>query len=141
MWKIILPLAMVVLSNTFYHFISKKTPSNSNALLSLAVTYSVAAIFTFVMFIIGNHGSTITAELKKLNWTSFALGVVIVGLELGWLLAYRAGGDVSKAPLIANCTLAIVLVFVGLVFFKETISAKEIIGMLICMAGMIIVTI
>lgn len=141
MWRIILPLALVVISNTFYHIISKKTPTDANALLSLSVTYIIAAIFTFVVFIIGNHSEPITTELKKLNWTSFALGIVIVGLELGWILAYRAGGDVSRAPLIANCTLAIVLVFVGVLFFKEAIHTKEIIGIIICLIGMIVVTI
>lgn len=141
MWRIILPLAMVVISNTFYHIISKKTPTDANALLSLSVTYAASAIFSFVIFIIGSHGASLTAEMKKLNWTSLALGIVIVGLELGWILAYRAGADVSRAPLIANCTLAVVLVFVGALLFRETITIKQIIGMIVCIIGMIIVSI
>lgn len=141
MWKIILPIALVILSNCCYHTIAKKTPSDANSLLSLAITYSVAAIISFVIFFIGNHSASITAEIKKLNWTSFALGVVIIGLELGYILVYRAGGDVSKAPLIANCCLAIALIFIGFVVFKESISVKQIIGIIISIIGMIVVTI
>lgn len=141
MWRILLPLAIVVISNCFYHIISKKTPTDANALLSLGVTYLVAAIVSFAIFFVGNNHEGLTAEIKKLNWTSFALGIVIIGLELGYILVYRAGGDVSRAPLIANCTLAVMLVFIGLLVFKETITIKQIIGMIICIIGMIIVTV
>lgn len=140
MWRLILPIALVILSNIFYHIISKKTPSDANALLSLTVTYGVAAIVSFVIFIISNHSASIGAEVKKLNWTSLALGVVIIGLELGWILAYRAGWDVSKAPLVANTCLAIALVIVGALLFKEHITVRQIIGMIVCIGGLMIVS-
>lgn len=141
MWQMVLPIALVVISNCFYHIVSKNTPPQANALLSLGVTYTVAAVFSFVVFFVTNHTSSVSDEVKKLNWTSLALGVVIVGLELGYILVYRAGWDVSRAPLIANCALAIALIFIGAILFKEHISIRQIIGMLICIIGMIVVTI
>lgn len=89
MLRMILPIAVVVLANCFYNIVTKKTPGDANAFLSLGVTYTVAAIFSFLVFFIGNWNSKIPEEIKKLNWTSLALGVVIVGLELGYVLAYR----------------------------------------------------
>ena len=80
-------------------------------------------------------------ELKKLNWTSLALGVIIIGLEFGYILAYRAGWDVSRAPLVANCCLAVVLVFVGIFVFRESVTVKQIVGMAVCIAGLVIVTV
>lgn len=141
MWKLILPIAIVVLSNCFYHITTKKTPADANAFLSLAVTYSVAAVVSFLIFAFTNHNSTLTNEVKKLNWSSLALGVVIIGLELGYILVYRAGWDVSKAPLIANSCLAIALIFIGMIFFKETITVKQIIGIILCVTGLIVFTI
>lgn len=141
MWKLILPIAIVVLSNCFYHITTKKTPADANAFLSLAVTYSVAAVVSFLIFAFTNHNSTLTNEVKKLNWSSLALGVVIIGLELGYILVYRAGWDVSKAPLVANCCLAIALVFIGAFVFKEHITVKQIAGMVICIIGLIVVTV
>ncbi|WP_455258484.1 hypothetical protein [Peptoniphilus asaccharolyticus] len=64
------------------------------------------------MFISGSVSLNFSAELRKLNWTSFALGVIVVGLEIGYILAYRAGWNVSKAPLVANICLAVALVFI-----------------------------
>lgn len=141
MLRMILPLAMVIVANCFYNIVTKKTPADSNAFLSLAVSYGVAAVVSIAMFFIGNHSSSLTAEMKKLNWTSLALGVIIIGLELGYILVYRAGWDVSKAPLVANCCLAIALVFIGMFLFKEHITLKQIIGMIICITGLIVVTV
>lgn len=141
MLRMILPIALVILSNCFYNVVTKKTPSDANVFLSLGVTYSVAAIFTFAVYFIGNWSSKLPDEIKKLNWTSLALGIVIVGIELGYVLAYRVGWDVSKAPLVANTCLAIALVIIGIIAFKETITAKQIVGMLICIVGLVVVTI
>lgn len=141
MLRMFLPIALVVASNCFYNITTKKTPENANAFLSLAVTYGVAAIVSFIIFIIGYRDTSLSAELKKLNWTAFALGVIIIGLELGYILIYRAGWDVSRAPLVANCCLAIALIFIGMIFFKEKITVKQTIGIVISLIGMVIVTV
>lgn len=141
MWKMILPIGMVVASNCFYHITTKKTPENSNAFLSLAVTYAVAALISFMIFIFGYNKMSLGEEFKKLNWTSFVLGVIIIGLELGYILIYRSGWDVSRAPLVANCCLAIALIFIGAIFFREKITLKQIVGIVISLVGMVIVTI
>ncbi len=141
MLKMIIPIAMLVLTNTFYNITQKKTPADANAFLSLAVTYTVAAAVCFIIFFAGHRAPILSEELKKLNWTSFALGVIIIGLEFGYILAYRAGWDISKAPLVANCCLAVVLVFVGMIVFREKVSVKQIIGMAVCITGLVIVTV
>lgn len=141
MLKMFLPIALVVASNCFYNITTKKTPENANAFLSLAVTYAVAAVISFIIFFIGYRDTTLSAELKKLNWTAFALGAIIIGLELGYILIYRAGWDVSRAPLVANCCLAIALIFIGMIFFKEKITLKQIVGIVISLVGMVIVTV
>lgn len=140
MWRMILPIAMVVIANCFYHITTKKTPADANAFLSLAVTYGVAAVVSLVIYFVGYHNTSLPAEVKKLNWTSLALGVIIIGLELGYVLVYRAGWDVSKAPLIANTCLAIALIIIGALLFKEQITFKQIAGIAICIVGLIFVS-
>lgn len=93
------------------------------------------------MFFIGSRHAVFSAEFKKLNGTSFVLSMGIVGPELGYILAYRAGWDVSRAPLAANTCLAIALVFIGFFAFGEIITPKQIFRMIICMAGLAVVTV
>ena len=41
-------------------------------------------------------------EIGKTNWAPVVMGLSVVGLELGYILIYRAGWKVSVASLVAN---------------------------------------
>lgn len=139
MWPLFWPIALVVLANIFYNIITKSTPSDSNAMLSLTVTYLVAALCTFTLYLTGTNQG-LAADIAKLNWTSFALGLAIVGLEFGYIHVYRAGWNVNTAPLVANIALACALLLVGYLFFHETLSLRQLIGAVVCVGGLILIT-
>ena len=78
-------------------------------------------------------------EFSKLNWTSFLLGFCIIGLEVGYIYAYRVGWKVNTASLVANITLACILVVVGFLLYKETITPKQILGIAVCLVGLVLI--
>ena len=133
------PILLILLSNTVYNICTKSTPGNVNAFGALMITYAVATIFTAVIFVFLVKPETVLTELSHVNWTSVVLGMVIVGLELGYIFAYRAGWKVSSASLVANIGLAIVLIFVGAVLYGENITLKQLMGILICCVGLFLI--
>lgn len=44
------PIALIVLSNVFYHICSKATPSSINPFASLTVTYGVAFVLCVILY-------------------------------------------------------------------------------------------
>ncbi|HLD94321.1 MAG TPA: EamA family transporter [Anaerolineales bacterium] len=132
-------IALTILSNVLYHVFQKVIPGNVNPLLSLAVTYLVAATATLLLLPLFPLQGALGAEVRKLNWASVGLGAVIVGLELGFLLAYRSGWNISIASLVANTTVALLLIPVGLLLFKEELSAINILGIVLAIAGLMLV--
>ena len=138
MWSMIWPILIVVGANTFYHICAKSTPENANAFASLAITYGVGAVLSIVMFYLtGARG--LAGELGKTNWTAWVLGIAVVGLEIGNICLSRAGWKVSVGSLIANITLACVLLAVGLLLYHETITLRQGLGVLVCLAGIYLV--
>ena len=133
------PILIIVLSNILYNVCTKSTPSEVNAFATLSITYLVAAVVSFATFLVSSKGRNIITEFSKTNWTAFILGVVIVGLEIGYILAFRNGWAMSKASVTANITLAIALIFVSMIFYKESITVKQIIGIVICGGGLVLV--
>ena len=131
-----IPLAIVVLSNTIYHICSKSTPSGLNMFISLSVTYAVAAVATIVLYFLTQKGGNITAELKSLHWSSFGLGLAVVGLEAGYMLMYKSGWTVSTAQVVQGAFLAVVLAVVGYFMFNEAITPTKIAGIVVCLAGL-----
>lgn len=140
MWELTYPILIIVLSNTLYNICAKSTPSAVNPFAALTVTYLVAAAVSFTVFFINMKGKGITAELSKINWSSLVLGIVIIGLELGYILAYRNGWKMNTVSVTANITLAVVLIFVSLIFYKESITLKQIGGIAMCAGGLVLIS-
>ena len=59
-----------------------------------------------------------------------------MGLEVGFIYAYKAGWPVNAASLVASAFLAVVLIFVGFLVYKEPITVSKLIGIAICMVGL-----
>lgn len=140
MWEQIWPILLVVGANTFYNICAKSTPSDINAFASLSITYFVASIMSIILFFITGSSLKLTLEFAKANWTSFILGISIVALEFGYVSLYRAGWKVSEASLVANIILACVLLFVGLILYKEDVSLRQVAGMIICGVGLFLIS-
>jgi drug/metabolite transporter (DMT)-like permease len=134
------PIALVVCSNILYQIAAKSVPGDMNPFASLTVTYLVGAAFSAALFF--TLGGVIPAEsglwreYAKLNWAPFLLGVVIVGLEAGFIFAYKAGWPVSTATVVQSSFLAVALLIVGGLLYREPISASKIFGVAVCLVGL-----
>ena len=129
----------MITANTFYNVCAKSTPQGVNSFASLTITYLIAAAASLIMFFVTGEQKNIWQEFSKANWTSAVLGIAVLALEFGYICIYRAGWKVSTASVIANIALACVLVFVGMLLYKETITLRQIIGMLVCAAGLYLI--
>ena len=130
-------ITLAICSSALYHFMAKSTPSNVNYTVSLLVTYAVAfavVLLTFIFFPIKNG---LTSELKQLNWATIGLAIAIVGIEFGFLLTYRAGWNLGIAAVLVNVVASLILVPVAIFIFKDKISWVNILGILVCLAGLV----
>ena len=139
MWNYIWPALVALISGVLYHVSQKSTPSDVNAFGALFITYIIAAAVSFVIFAATAGPANIVTELKKVNWSAYLLTIAILGTEVGYLFMYRAGWDVSVASLLCNVCIAILLVFVGILLYKEGISVRQIVGIAVCIAGLFLV--
>lgn len=139
LFNMVIPILIIVLSNCLYHICSKTIPNNVNTFGSLTVTYISAAIVSAILFVTMVKPENLAAQLSNINWSSILLGICIVGLEAGYIYAYRMGWQVNNAPVVANTCLAIALLIIGAVLFHEGISIKQIAGMFFCIIGLIFI--
>lgn len=141
------PIVLIIGSNVLYHICAKGVPSQMNPMVSLMITYLVAGSLTLGMFLLMPQLFTmdkkldvsLVGQIKQTNWAPIVLGFVIVGLELGNILMYRAGWNISLGSLVCNISLAIILIVLGLLFYKETITSSQAFGIGFCMIGLIFI--
>ncbi len=139
MFLYFLPIGLVVVSNVLYHIILKVTPGNVNPALALVVTYATSALSCLILLPFFPRTTSLAQSFKQLNWTSIALGIVIVGLEMGMLLAYRIGWKISLAGIVSATCVGLLLIPIGLSFFKEKLTIINLLGILVCIAGLIMI--
>ena len=130
-------ITLAIASSALYHFVARSTPSNVNFTVSLLVTYAVALVVALVGFFFFPATNGITAELKPLNWASIGLAIAIVGIEFGFLLTYRAGWHLGIAAVLTNVVASLILVPVAILVFKDKISWVNILGILVCLVGLV----
>ena len=130
------PLFLVIFSNTLYNICTKSTPQNIQPFASLTLTYLVSAGISLILFFVFSESKDLLAEMSKANWATYLLGVVLVLLEVGWIYMYRVGWKISVASVVANIGLACTLLFVGVLFYKEVLTIRQLAGILLCMASM-----
>lgn len=133
------PIALVVFSNTLYQICAKEVPGGVNAFATLTVTYLVGALASGVLFFVTGNGASLLQEYGRLNWASFLLGLVIVGLEAGWIYAYKAGWPVSTAFIVQSAILAGFLLLVGYLLYHESLAWNKIAGVVICLIGLYVI--
>jgi drug/metabolite transporter (DMT)-like permease len=135
---LIFSASLAILASTLYHIFQKSTPAEVNPALSLLVTYGTAAVATMGLFIF-YPPQNLAQDFAKLNWASYALGLSIVGLELGILLAYRFGWQISLLGVVVHIAAALILLPIGLLLFREKLSPLNLVGIGLCILGLILV--
>ena len=130
-------ITLAIASSALYHFTAKSTPSNVNFTVSLLLTYAVAfavVLLTFIFFPVKNG---LVFELKQLNWASISLAIAVVGIEFGFLLTYRSGWNLGIAAVLVNVVASLILVPVAIFLFKDKISWINVLGIFVCLAGLV----
>ena len=130
------PIALVVASNILYQICCKSVPEEMNPFASLTITYLVAALASAGFYFWQTRGGSLPAEYARMNWVPPVLGIVIVGLEVGFIYAYKAGWPVSTASVVQSSFLAAALIGVGFFLYREPVTGQKLLGIAICLAGL-----
>lgn len=136
---VVLSAALVIASNLLYHVSQKSIPSGVHPLLSVAVTYAAALLFTLLLWPLSPGGAPRLSDIGRLNWATLGVALSAVGIEIGFLIAYRAGWNINVGSLIVSVAVALLLIPIGALLFREHLSAANVAGIVLCLAGLALV--
>ena len=132
----ILPLLMIVGGGVLYHVSQKATPAAVDPFLALCISFGLASLVCLGLFIARQGFSA--SQLHRVNWTSVALACSLVAIESGYLIGYRAGLKLNITSFICNNLIALVLLGVGTLLYREAFTIRTGSGMVICAAGLLL---
>lgn len=129
------PMALIVASFLVYHLVAKALRPDLDPLLFLSATYAVALAGTLALWAgkaLGGGAAPQGGDLAL----AVAFGLCLIGIEVGFIMAYRNGWPVSVAPTFGNVTLALAFLPVAALVFGEPITLRKLAGVAACSVGL-----
>ena len=79
-------------------------------------------------------------HIQQLNWTQLAVAGSVFLLELGFLLMYRYGWNLSTANVITGVFINVALVGIGITVLGEKISPLNAVGIVLSIVGVAMIS-
>ena len=137
MSKFIFFLLIAALGNTAYHIGQKSLHDQTgNPMLILLVYYAVAMVLCLLAMPMFGQSSLATASALLGNWRVWLVALGILLIELGFLLAYQAGGSAQWGGVAVNGAAALLLIPLSIFVFQESFSWTKALGILLTLSGL-----
>lgn len=133
-------IALTIVGNVLYHVAQKSIPANVNPFVSVIVTWMTSILASVLVLIAMPARDSLMNEVARLNWATYAIGLSIVAVEVGFLLVYRSGWNVSLGAVTSNTAVGVLLIPIGMTLFHERMTLTHLIGILFCLIGLVLVT-
>ena len=103
------PVGLVVLSGVGYQVSAKEVAGGADPLAALVVTYLVASL------------------------TSFLISIALI--ELGTIFIYKAGWTMNASFIVTNALITLCLILTGAVLYREKLSRRQALGIVVSFIG------
>ncbi|MDR7268618.1 drug/metabolite transporter (DMT)-like permease [Pelomonas saccharophila] len=130
-----LAMAVAITGQVLYHLMQKQVAPGAHPVLALIAFYLGAAALSLPLFLLFPLQAPLAQAAGELGGAVWGVAVAIVLIELGFLLAYRAGATLSSAFVLSASVVTAALLIIGMMAFKEAVSLKQFAGLVLCLAG------
>jgi uncharacterized membrane protein len=133
-----LPLVFAVAGMLFYHIAQKSIPRGINPFFATIIAYLTGIVVCAVCAFTFAGNKSFASSIKESNWAVYVMGAAAACIEVGFLLAYRNGWRLSVAAVATNVAVTVMLVPIGIIVFKDHLSARNLLGLVFCVFGLVL---
>ena len=134
-----LPFAITVGGMLLYQLSQKSIPKEMNPFHATAIAYVMGIVICAILGFSYSSDRSFVSSLKISNWAVLGMGVGAAAIEVGFMVAYRIGWKMSSTAIATNVAATIILIPIGLLVFREHLSAKNILGVAFCVLRLLLV--
>ncbi|MFK7839616.1 MAG: EamA family transporter [Bdellovibrionales bacterium] len=131
---------LVVFGATGIHFFSKLAKDSIDPVVALTFTMLAGLILSlcFLPFAKSSFVDALSHTRGILFYALVGVSIVIANLGIFWM--FQAGAPMSVATPIVRSAPAIFAIFLGVLFFQETLKMHHILGLLLAASGFFLLT-
>ena len=133
-------LGVAAVGAVVYQTGQKSLTALVNPMLLLIGAYLVAIAIAVAASPMFRAPGQSDALRSAFSWPVLAVGVGVIMIEGGFLMAYRAGGSLQWSGILVNGLAAVVLIPVAVIVFREQLSLPRLVGVAVTLIGMMLMT-
>jgi drug/metabolite transporter (DMT)-like permease len=131
---------LAILGGLGYQFFIKRVPSTLNPFINIISIYLAVIVLCLALLPLFPLEGGLRNHLKQLSWLHLALAVSVTMIELGFLLMYRYGWNLSTGNLVTGVFINVVLVVIGLGLLGEKLNTINLIGIALSILGVTLIS-
>lgn len=136
----VLPMLLTIGGAVLYQISSKSVPRAVHPLAAILAAYVTAIVLCLVATWKWPVAGSFADTVRSFNWGVAGIGVGAALIEVGFLLAYRAGWPLSMASIVVNVSAAVMLLPLGLAMFGERLTLAKGLGAALCLVGLVLIS-
>ena len=123
-----------------YQYFVKRVPATINPIVSVIGMYvAVLAISVAILILFPVNGG-LKDHFRQLDWIQIALAISVMMIELGFLLMYRYGWNLSTGNLVTGVFVNIILIGLGVILLGEKVNIVNAAGLVFCVLGVALIS-
>ena len=132
----IITLLLLLAALVGYQLAQRTMPAGANPFAVVAVAYFIGLIACAVLAPQFGRPLVMTDLRLFQRGSIWLLAASIVGIEIGYLLTYRAGWTLAVTTGVTYAASTVLLTIIGAAYFSEGISWRGVVGLAMAMGGM-----
>ena len=129
---------LAIIGAVLYQYFVKLVPGSINPVVSVIGQYVAALILGVGILPLFPAPGGLWQQVRQLNWIQLAVSVVLI--ELGFLLMYRAGWNLSTGNLVTGVFINLLLAGLGVWLMGERMQYINVAGVALCLAGVALIS-
>ena len=123
-----------------YQYFVKQIPASINPVVSVLGMYLAVLVMGLVLLPFIPPEGGLIKHIRQLNWTKLVVAGSVMLIELGFLLMYRSGWDLSTGNLVTGVFVNIILVSLGVWLLGENVTLINGIGIILSIIGVTLIS-
>ena len=82
----------------------------------------------------------VSHTIYQISANSVTMAMAITAVEVASVFMYKVGWNISIGSTVANILTAVALAGVGVLIYKEVVTANQLIGIGLCIAGLVVMS-
>jgi drug/metabolite transporter (DMT)-like permease len=130
---------LTILGGLGYQFFIKRVPAGLNPFLNVIAIYTIVILLCSVLLLVFPIQGNVSDQLKQLSWIHLVLAISVIFIEVGFLLMYRYGWNLSTGNLVTGVFINVILAAIGLWFLSEKLNPINVLGIVLSVLGVALI--